>query len=173
MDRTSYLAVPELFWAPLAIAHRYHSFCDSRLGNTPHRKVNTKEVNHWGVLFSKGSLVRKIWRVCSFIHSVSLLICNFISAIGIWLYCLDRRENTPLGMLIFMGTWSKVICIFSSLMIMCNNSSTLQKVTLQGKVSTLDSGMLVTTFSKPWLVAKKSECEHMCVCRGGKEGNLL
>lgn len=46
-------------------------------------------------------------------------------------------------------------------MVLCNDSS--QEVTLQGKVSILDSGMLVITFSKPWLVAKKSECEHMFV----------
>lgn len=44
----------------------------------------------------------------------------------------------------------------------CNNSSTLQEVMLQGKCSS-DSGTLVITFSKPWLVAKKSECEHMPV----------
>lgn len=47
-------------------------------------------------------------------------------------------------------------------MTLCNNSSTLQEVMLQGKCS-LDSGMLVITFSKPCLVAKKSECEHMSV----------
>lgn len=62
-----------------------------------------------------------------------------------------------------MSTWNKDIHIFSSLMILCNNSSTLQAAMLQGKISILDSGMPVITFSKPWLVAKKSECEHMFV----------
>lgn len=111
MDRTSYLAVPELFWATSVTAHRCHPFGDCGLANTPHRKGNIKEINQSFSL--KEAWLERSGRSAD----LSLLLCKFISATGISLYCLDRRGKT-LRMLILMGTWSKDIYIFSSLMIL-------------------------------------------------------
>lgn len=54
-------------------------------------------------------------------------------------------------------------------MILWSNSPTLQEVVLQGDLYILGSGKPVITFSKPWVVTKKSEWVYV----GGKqEGNL-